>query len=123
RRRISYQRYDNALVSIDDLATASRLCRRFMRTRWPRTLDRLAYRVNPLLESMLHANGYPAGYYWVTEQCEIATDLMFRSRPALHKLLPDLFEHSLVSMSAEDALRFLGRKPNGHYQGEATADL
>jgi hypothetical protein len=26
-------------------------------------------------------------------------------------------------MSAEDALRFLGRKPNGHYQGEATADL
>jgi hypothetical protein len=26
-------------------------------------------------------------------------------------------------MSAEDALRFLGRKPNGHYQGDATADL
>jgi hypothetical protein len=123
RRRIGYQRYDNALVSIDDLATATRLSRRFMRARWPPTLDRFAYRVNPLLESMLHANGYPAGYYWVTEQCEIATDLMFRNRPALAKLLPDLLQHSLVSRSAEDALRFLGRKPNGHYQGEATADL
>jgi hypothetical protein len=59
----------------------------------------------------------------LVQKCEIATDLMFRSRPALQKLLPDLFEHWLLSMSAEDALRFLGRKPNDHYQGEATADL
>jgi hypothetical protein len=122
RRGIGYQRYDNALLSIDDPASAARLCRRFVRLRWPPTLDCFAHRVNPLLHSMLRASGYP-GYYWVTEQCEIATDLMLRSRAALQKLLPDLFEHSLLSMSAEDALRFLGRKPSGHYQGEATADL
>lgn len=122
RRGIGYRRYDNALLAIDDLATAHRLCSRFMRVRWPTTLDRFAHRVNPLLVSMLGAVGYP-GYYWVTEQCEIATDLMFRSRPALAKLLPGLFEHSLLAMSAEDALRFLGRKPSGHFQGEATADL
>jgi hypothetical protein len=39
------------------------------------------------------------------------------------RLCTDEIEHSLLSMRAEDALRFLGRKPNGHYQGEATADL
>lgn len=55
--------------------------------------------------------------------CEIATDLMFRTRPALLELLPDLFDHSLRAMSAEDALRFLGRKPHGRYQGDTTADL
>jgi hypothetical protein len=81
RRGIGYRRYDNALLAIDDLATVARLCRRFVRLRWPPTLDRFGDRVNPLLESMLHASGYP-GYYWVTEQCEIATDLMFRSRSA-----------------------------------------
>jgi hypothetical protein len=121
RRGIGYQRYDNALLSIDDPATAERLCRRFVRLRWPPIFDRFANRFNSALQA-IYATGYP-GYYWVTEQCEIATDLMFRSRPALQKLLPDLFEHSLLAMSAEDALRFLGRKPNGHYRGEATADL
>src|SRR3989442_11075565 len=79
QRGIGYQRYDNALLSIDDLSTAERLCRRFMRLRWPPILDRFAQRVNAVLEA-IHATGY-AGYYWVTEQCEIATDLMFKRRP------------------------------------------
>jgi hypothetical protein len=38
RRGIGYQRYDNALLSIDDPATAAHLCRRFARLRWPPTL-------------------------------------------------------------------------------------
>jgi hypothetical protein len=76
----------------------------------------------PSGSSAIRAAGY-AGYYWVTEQREIATDLMFRSRPALHQLLPEFLQHSLLTMSAEDALRFLGRKPHGRYQGETTADL
>jgi len=121
QRGLGYQRYDNALVAIADLGAAQRLARHFLRRRWPATLDRCAHRVNPLLAAM-HATGY-AGYYWVTEQCEIATDLMFRRRAALRTLLPDLLQHSLLALSAEDALRFLGRKPHGRYQGETTADL
>src|SRR5947207_798161 len=107
RRVIPYQRYDNALVTVDDLGSAQRLGRRLLRRRWPAVLDRFAQRVNPVLRA-LHTAGY-GGYYWVTEQCEIATDLMFRTRSALHQVLPKLFQHSLLAMSAEDALRFLGR--------------
>jgi hypothetical protein len=103
------------------VGSAQRLGRRLLRRRWPTVLDRFAQRVNPVLRA-IHAAGY-AGYYWVTEQCEIATDLMFRKRSALHHVLPDLFQHSLLALSAEDALRFLGRKPHGRYQSETTADL
>jgi len=121
RKGIGYERYDNALLRVDDQRAARRLCGSFLRQRWPAVLDRFARQVNPLLASI--QPGSSIGYYWVTEQCEIATDLMFRTRPVLLRLLPDLFGHSLRAMSAEDALRFLGRKPHGRYQGETTADL
>jgi DNA-binding MarR family transcriptional regulator len=118
---VGYERYDNALVRIDDMPTAQRLARRFMRRRWPRALDRFARFVNPWLLRIARA-GF-GGYYWVTDQCEIATDLMFKSRAALSALMPDLLEHSLLALSAEDALRFLARKPSARFLGEATADL
>jgi hypothetical protein len=121
RRGIGYERYDNALVQIDDLDAAQKLGRSFMRRRWPAALDRFARLVNPWLPR-IDALGF-GGYYWVTDQCEIATDVMFKSRAALAALMPDLLAHSMTALSAEDALRFLGRKPSGRFLGEATADL
>jgi hypothetical protein len=120
-RGIGYERYDNALLRIDDLPTAQRIARRFMRKRWPGVLDRFARRANPLL-GWIERLGFE-GYYWCTDQFELATDVMFNSRAALEALLPDLREHSLLALCAEDALRFLGRKPHGNFLGEATADL
>jgi hypothetical protein len=121
KRNIGYERYDNALVRVDDLPAAQRLGRSFMRRRWPGVLDRFARLVNPWLPRIEHV-GF-GGYYWVTDQCEIATDVMFKSRAALAAIMPDLLEHSLTALSAEDALRFLGRKPTGRFLGQATADL
>lgn len=120
-RGIGYERYDNALLRIDDLPAAQRLCARFLRKNWPAVLDRFARRANPLL-GMIEKLGFE-GYYWCADQFEMATDLMFKSRAHLEALLPDLREHSLLALSAEDALRFLGRKPSGRFLGEATADL
>lgn len=121
QRGIRYQRYDNALLSIDDVATAQRLARRFMRKKWPAVLDRFARRANPLL-AWIDRLGF-GGYYWCADQVEIATDVMFKSRAALDALLPDLREHALLALSADDALRFLGKKPTARFLGEATADL
>jgi hypothetical protein len=121
KRGVGYERYDNALVRIDNLPVAQQLARRLMRRRWPGVLDRFARLVNPWLPRIEQV-GF-GGYYWVTDQCEIATDIMFTSRAALAAVMPDLIEHSLTALSAEDALRFLGRKPSGRFLGEATADL
>lgn len=121
RKGVGYERYDNALLRIDDLAVAQQLCRSFFRRKWAWWLNRLAHCVNPLLPR-IQRRGF-AGYYWVTHQAEVATDIMFRNRGTLKALLPDLLDHSIRVNSAEDALRFLGRKPRGNFTGEATADL
>jgi hypothetical protein len=120
RAGIGYQRYDNTFTRIDDLAGAERLCDQQTRRRWPRVLDAFARRVNPLLPRV-QALGL-GGYYWTLDQCEVATDVMFRDRRALEELLPDLFREAALRFSAEDVLRFLGRKLSASFAGEATTD-
>jgi hypothetical protein len=55
---------------------ADRLACEFTRLDWPMVLARFARRFNPLLRDLLH----PLRYYWVTDQVEYATGVMFRSR-------------------------------------------
>ena len=88
RREVGYVRWDNAMLAIDDLATAAELCDRFAHRAWPRVLNAFARRVNPLLAAITGA-GF-GGYYWVLDQAEIATDVMFATRPQLLGVWPDL---------------------------------
>jgi hypothetical protein len=121
QRQIAYSRYDNKLTQVADLKATRRLCERFAHRKWPRVLTAFARRVNPHLETLRRA-GF-SGYYWVTAQCEYATDVLFRDRASLASLYPALVELSLTAFSADDVLRFLGRKPHGNFQGEVTSDL
>ena len=105
---IGYVRYENSLLAIDNLERAAKLCERFAHRSWPRVLNAFARRLNPLLASIARA-GF-GGYYWVLDQAEIATDVMFRSRSELLAVWPDLVRHAALNMSAEDVLGFLGRK-------------
>jgi hypothetical protein len=59
-----------------------------------RLLDAFARRVNPILP-LIKKSGF-GGYWWVLEQAEIATDVMFRDRSRLQALLPQLFRHALM---------------------------
>ena len=70
---IGYERYDNCFTHIDDLETAQQLCERFAHRKWPRVLNALARRLNPLLSTIKEA-GF-GEYYWVIDQCEVATDV------------------------------------------------
>ena len=49
-------------------------------------------------------------YYWVVDQAEFSTDLIFTSREALAGLYPRLLDHAAVNFSAKDILTFLGRR-------------
>jgi hypothetical protein len=121
RHGISYERYENTLLNIDDIEYAQKLCQTFVRKRWPQNLNRIANRVNPYLPTI---SGLGFGsYYWCVDQCEVATDIMFKTRAALNALLPDFLEHALQQTSPEDVMRFLGRKLNGNFKGELTTDL
>ena len=105
---VGYRRYDNALLSVEDLELASKLCDKLAHRTWPRLLNAFARRVNPLLDK-ISAAGF-GGYYWVLDQAEVATDVMFPTRPALLAMWPDLVRHASVNLSSTDVLRFLGRK-------------
>lgn len=117
---IGYERYENAFLRIDDLDRAQKLCEKLDHRSLSGVFNRFAREINPILRRIKRL-GF-GGYYWVTDQAEIATDIMFESRGALKALLPDLFEHASQCFSAEDVLRFLGRKLNGNFKGEVTTD-
>ena len=47
-------------------------------------------------------------YYWVVDQAEYSTDVIFTSREALADLYPRLLDHAAVNFSAKDILTFPG---------------
>ncbi len=121
QRHIRYQRYDNKITQVNDLAATKALCKKLAHRQWPRVLNAFARRVNPHMEIIRRADF--GGYYWVIDQSEYATDVLFDRRASLNALFPALVELSMTAFSAEDVLRFLGRKLHGNFKGEVTTDL
>ena len=112
--QLAYQRADNAFVQLADPTAAQQLADRFAKQNWPKLLGALARQFNPLLAQEFQGQDY----YWVTDQAEYATDVLFRDRAALGSLYPRLVEHATVNLGAEDILKFLGRKLHPSFLGE-----
>jgi hypothetical protein len=117
---IGYLRHDNALLRVDDLAAAHELCERFAHRAWPRLLGAFAHRVNPHLATIEQADF--GSYYWVVDQAEVATDVMFNNRRSLAAVMPDLVRHASLNMSSADVMRFLGRKLHPSLKAEVVTD-
>lgn len=120
KRRIGFERSDNKLLRIDNIELAQSLASRFAERNWVRLLDALARRVNPYLWQVVRS-GF-GGYYWVVDQCEVSTDVMFKNRKALEEILPELHEAAMLQFSPDDVLRFLGRKLHPSLKAEVTSD-
>jgi hypothetical protein len=118
---VNYVRYENCFVQIDDLVQAQKLADKFAHRQWERVWNNFARRVNPFLDDIIAAVKH--GYYWTIEQCEIATDVMFTNQQTLDDILPTLFRESLLTFSAEDVMRFLGRKLSPHFAGKVETRL
>jgi len=97
-----------------EAARAQRFAHRFVKKNWPRILSAFARKVNPLMTGVLKRNKY----YWITEQAELATDVMFKDYASLKFLYKELAKHATLCFSAEDVLAFLGRKLHGNFRGE-----
>jgi hypothetical protein len=119
RHGIAYQKMDHAFLRIGQPQRVQRFADRLAQKNWVRTLDAFARRANP------HLGGILAGmsYYWVTEQCETAVDVIFANRGALKDLYQQLLRHATLCFSAEDVLTFLGRKLHGRFEGEVLNDF
>jgi hypothetical protein len=116
---IGFVQHDNAFTQLDDPARAQSLADRFSRLGWVQILDGWARQVNPLLrEPWLRGQGY----YWVIDQAEYSTDVLFQGRPALADLYPRLLDHACLHFSAQDILTFLGRRLHPRFDGEVLTD-
>jgi hypothetical protein len=115
---IAYGKIENAFVRIDDLKRAQCISDKFEELHWPRILSAIARKVNPHLRGLLSG----MDYYWVTDQAEYATDILFKDPASLKDLYQRLLRHSTVCFSAEDVMTFLGRKLHGNFRGEVSND-
>jgi hypothetical protein len=117
---VGFKRSDNKLLQVENLELAQRLARSFAERKWMRFLVALARRVNPYLKQVVQS-GF-GSYYWVVDQCEVSTDVVFKNRKALEEVLPELHEAALLHFSPDDVLRFLGRKLHPSLKAEVTTD-
>ncbi len=76
--------------------------------------------VNPLVPDLQTA-GF-GSYWWVIDQCEYATDSLFKERSVLETVRHDLAEAAMTGFGASDVLRFLDRKPHPAFTGAVTLD-
>jgi hypothetical protein len=114
-----FVQHDNAFTQLDDPIKAQSLADHFPRLGWVQILDRWARQVNPLLdEAWLQGQGY----YWVLDQAEYSTDVLFRSRQDLAELYPHLLDRACLHFSAQDILTFLGRRLHPRFDGEVLTD-
>src|SRR5262249_14202084 len=124
REHLGYRRQDNLLVAVEDWPRAQQLLDVQRHADWPTLLDGLAEQTNPLLPYLRDEARVP--YYWVTEQSEWATDILFRRSADLAGLYPRLTHHCIEVLGCRDVLRFLGRSVPvegfGRLSGEVKGD-
>ena len=94
KRRLGFTLRDNAFTALDNPRAAQKLADSFAKLDWIKILDRLARRVNPLMRQGWFRC---LSYYWVIDQAELATDLIFTSREVLAGLYPRLLDHAAVN--------------------------
>jgi len=111
---IPFEKIDNAFVFLSDPDRAQRIADRFAKLPWPKILEKYARRVNPLLQIELKL----MTHYWVTDQAEYATDLMFANKEALAGLYGRLLEYALLTFSPKKIFQYLGRRWHERFDGE-----
>jgi hypothetical protein len=111
---IAFRKVDNAFLWLADPQRAQQAVAGFWRRDWPKFLHRWAGRVNPLLADWLAGQHY----YWVIDQAEFSTDVLFAEPSALAQLRPRLYEHAALCFGAEQVMTFLGRRYRQTFQGE-----
>jgi hypothetical protein len=111
---IGYAKQDNAFTALEDAAKAQRIANQFSQIHWQRMLDHFAKNINSLLRTLFKDDRY----YWVIDQAEFSTDILFRSPEALGPLNELLQRNATVCLSPEDILRYFGRKRPGAFREE-----
>lgn len=112
RRGIAHKLLDNAFVEIADWKAAQRLADDLDVKPLHKLLDRYAALYCPAVTQLQMA------YHWSLMQVEYATDIVFKRKEDLKDRYETLTRTAIHAVKADDVATFLGRKLNGHYEGD-----
>jgi hypothetical protein len=115
---IRFEQRENCFVRIDDLPRAQQMMQQLEQRKWAGLLGTLARRANPLPRKL---NLF--GYYWSVRESEYATDILFCDSKSLASVYPSLVDHALRQFSCLDVMKFLGRRTDARFNGEASTNI
>ena len=109
---IDYQLLDNAFIRIGDWPRAQRLANGWEARRLHRKLEEFARAYCPIFRD------FATGYHWSADQCEYATDIVFRKQADLQAIYENLTRTAIHTVKPDNIATFLGRKLSTQYEGE-----
>lgn len=107
---IGFEKFDNGIHRVDDIAAAQRLYREQLQVSWPELLGELRGIVHPA-HDLLFANCPPEArqYYWSMSESEWSSDLLLKNPHDAERLTEQLVRGSILTHGVGDILRFMGR--------------
>jgi len=118
---IKYSSYKNSITYVEDIKQAQRIADRLVEKKWHQVFDSFAKKINPLMKEIEKILGGNA-YSWCIDNCEYATDILFKDRQTLEEIYPKFVEYASLCQVGENIFTFFGRKLNSNYKGEAVSD-
>ena len=112
KRKIGYRLLDNAFVQIEDWARAQQIAHAWEAKRMHWKLDEFAQTYCPILQA------FGVQYHWSVDQCEYATDIVFRKQVDVAAIYGNLARTAIHTVKPDNIATFLGRKLNVQYEGE-----
>ena len=113
RQGIAYQLIDSALVEIDDWKRAQQLSNGMEMKRLQVKLDQFALRY-----CLIHRDfGVP--YHWSVDQCEYATDVVFKRQADLAAIYGTLTLTAIHAVRLGNIATFLGKRLSPRFEGES----
>jgi len=110
---INYRMADNAFSHIADWQRAQRIANGWEAKRIHARLDEFAHRCCPIYRD------FSSGYHWSVDQCEYATDIVFRKQADLQAIYENLARTAIHTVKPDNIATFLGRKLSPQFEGEA----
>jgi hypothetical protein len=112
KRNIGYQLLDNAFTEIGDWGQAQRIADGGEVKRIHRKLDQFAEQFCPVF------GDFGVAYHWSVDQCEYATDLVFRQQADLQAIYGNLTRTAIHTVKPDNIATFLGKKLVPQFEGE-----
>jgi hypothetical protein len=109
---VDYRMADNAFSHIADWQRAQHISNGWEAKRIHARLDEFARRCCPIY------GDFATGYHWSVDQCEYATDVVFRKQVDLQAIYENLARTAIHTVKPDNIATFLGRKLNPRFEGE-----